>query len=232
MKYFYFFVFGLIYIFMNSCVSHIAPYKPKKRIYRYEGEKEIKKTPSEGSLWTAESDMNNLFTTHKNFNVGDIITIKIYDVASASNQADTQTGKESKTSLSVSAFMNFMNYIAAQYPNIDKENLIKQAYKHEFKGSGKTSRKGVLTATVTATIREVLPSGNYFIEGHKVILVNKEEQHFYISGVIRGKDISDDNVVNSDRIADAQIEFTGRGSISEKQSEGWLSRVLDFVWPF
>jgi flagellar L-ring protein precursor FlgH len=176
--------------------------------------------------------MNNLFSTHKTLSIGDIVTIKIYDSASASGQANTETSKETNTEVSVSAMMNFMNYLSAQYPNIDKDALIKQAYTHDFKGDGKTSRKGILTATITATIKQILPSNNYFIEGGKVILVNKEEQHFYISGVIRPKDISDDNIVDSDRIANAQIEFTGRGSISDKQSEGWFSRFLDFIWPF
>ena len=221
-----------ITLLLSSCVPHIAPYKPKKRIYQYQGRKNSSEISNNGSLWSENSEMNNLFSTHKHLEAGDIVTIKVYDSASASNQADTQTGKETKTDISMSALMNFMNYIAAQYPDIDKEALIKQAYKHEFKGSGKTTRKGILTATITATVREVLPSGNYFIEGHKVILVNREEQHFYISGVIRPKDITDDNIVNSDRIADAQIEFTGRGSISDKQSEGWLARILDFIWPF
>jgi flagellar L-ring protein precursor FlgH len=232
MSKFFFIFFIILGGVISSCVPHIAPYKPKKRIYHYEGGIREKQLPKDGSLWSESSNMNNLFSTHKTLNIGDIVTIKIYDSASATGQANTETNKETSTDISVSAMMNFMNYLAAQYPNIDKEALIKQAYKHDFKGSGKTSRKGVLTATITATIKQILPSNNYFIEGQKVILVNKEEQHFYISGVVRPKDISDDNIINSDRIANAQIEFTGRGSISDKQSEGWFSRFLSFIWRF
>ncbi len=232
MKKTFFIFFIILWGATSSCVPHIAPYKPKKRIYHYEGGIREQKQAQDGSLWSESSNMNNLFSTHKTLAVGDIVTIKIYDSASASGQANTETSRETNTDISVSAMMNFMDYLAQQYPNIDKEALIKQAYKHDFKGNGKTSRKGILTATITATIKQVLPSNNYFIEGQKVILVNKEEQHFYISGVIRPRDISDDNIVNSDRIANAQIEFTGRGSISDKQSEGWLSRALDFIWPF
>ncbi len=226
------FIFILLSLLVTSCVPHIAPYKPKKRVYKYEGGIREKQLAKEGSLWSESSELNTLFSTHRILSVGDIVTIKIYDSASASGQANTKTSRESNTNISVSAMMNFMNYLTAKYPNIDKEALIKQAYKYDFKGDGSTSRKGILTATVTATIKQVLPSNNYFIEGQKVILVNREEQHFYISGVVRPKDISDDNIINSDRIANAQIEFTGRGSISDKQSEGWFSRFLDIIWPF
>ena len=79
---------------------------------------------------------------------------------------------------------------------------------------------------------KVLGNGALYVEGHRVVLVNKEEQHFYISGVVRPEDIDTANVVRSSRIADAQIEITGRGAVSEKNSPGWLSRVLDYVWPF
>ena len=74
-------------------------------------------------------------------------------------------------------------------------------------------------------VRQVLPNGALFIEGHRVVLVNEEEHHFYIGGVIRPEDI-DGHQVQSSRIADAQIEFTGRGSLSATTSKGWLSSIL------
>jgi len=77
-----------------------------------------------------------------------------------------------------------------------------------------------------------LSNGNLFIEGHRVVLVNDEEHHFYISGVIRPVDIQSDNSVESGVIADAEIEFTGRGVITDKQSPGWLNRTMDYVSPF
>jgi flagellar L-ring protein precursor FlgH len=81
-------------------------------------------------------------------------------------------------------------------------------------------------------VKKTFPNGNLFIEGHRVILVKNEEHHFYISGVIRAVDIEGDNSVASALVADAEIEFTGRGVISDKQSPGWLNRTLDYVTPF
>ncbi|MFZ4532964.1 MAG: flagellar basal body L-ring protein FlgH, partial [Alsobacter sp.] len=58
-----------------------------------------------------------------------------------------------------------------------------------------------------AIVRKILPNGNLFIEDHRVVLVNAEEQHFYISGVVRPIDIDQYNSVKSAMIADAEIEF-------------------------
>jgi flagellar L-ring protein precursor FlgH len=101
-----------------------------------------------------------------------------------------------------------------------------------FRGEGTTSRSEKLEATVPALVRMVMPNGNLFIEGHRVVLVNSEEHHFYISGLIRPVDIGQDNSVASHLIADAEIEFTGRGVISEKLDPPWLQRGLDFIRPF
>ena len=89
-----------------------------------------------------------------------------------------------------------------------------------------------LTATVPAIVRKVLPNGNLFIEGHRVVLVNSEEQHFYISGVVRPIDIAQDNSVRSSYVADAEIEFTGRGVLSDNQKPGFFTRLWNFISPF
>jgi len=50
--------------------------------------------------------------------------------------------------------------------------------------------------------------------------------------VVRPKDLSPDNTIPSTRIADARMEYTGGGVLSEKQSPGWLARILGSVSPF
>jgi flagellar L-ring protein precursor FlgH len=77
-----------------------------------------------------------------------------------------------------------------------------------------------------------MPNGDLFLEGTKVVLINNEEYHLYISGLVRPTDIAQDNSVLSSRIADAQIEFTGRGDLADQQRKGWLARLLDWANPF
>ena len=81
-------------------------------------------------------------------------------------------------------------------------------------------------------VRKVYPNRSMFVEGHRVVLVNNEEHHFYISGVIRPEDIDGTGIVSSSKMADAQIEFVGRGELTSGTNKGWFSRALDFIWPF
>ena len=103
---------------------------------------------------------------------------------------------------------------------------------NSFDGSGSTSRDESMTASITARVVRLMPNGNLYIKGTRQVKVNNETQFIPLSGLIRREDISPNNTVLSSYIADASIEYTGSGPVSDKQRAGWLGRAVDFVWPF
>ena len=157
-----------------------------------------------------------------------VVTVRIDEKANAKRGATTELGRDSATDLDFDLAFGLIK--AAQAATGGK--LFESGMSSDFKGSGQTTRTERLEATVPAVVMKVLPNGNLFIEGHRVVLVNNEEHHFYLSGVVRPVDIETDNSVASRFMADAEIEFTGRGAISEKQEAPWLQRGLDYVRPF
>jgi flagellar L-ring protein precursor FlgH len=104
--------------------------------------------------------------------------------------------------------------------------------KSDFAGKGDTTREGKLTATITAKVIEVLPNSNLVLESRKEILVNNEKEILVFKGIVRPDDISPNNTVSSQYVADAQIYLIGDGVLDDKQSPGWLARFLDKIWPF
>jgi flagellar L-ring protein precursor FlgH len=185
---------------------------------------------SEGSLFVGESRRSLLFVDRKAHLVQDVVTIRIVEAASASGEATTETERDSSISGSLEAFFGLEKSL--QNSGINPASVVKGGLTNNFDGSGTTSRKNSLLATITAVVREVFPNGNLYIEGKKEVIINNERQYIVISGVIRPEDIGPDNSIRSDLIADARIEYSGRGILAEKQRPGWLGRVLDVVWPF
>jgi flagellar L-ring protein precursor FlgH len=112
------------------------------------------------------------------------------------------------------------------------EPAIASTAKSKFKGAGDTNREGTLIATVTAKVVEVMPNGNLILEARKELTINNEKQILVLSGMARPDDISSDNMILSNKIADAQVYYVGDGVLQEKQSPGWVVRTLDYVWPF
>lgn len=183
-----------------------------------------------GSLWT--NRQGSLFGDIKASQVGDIVTVAIFEAASASKQASTATDRESNMSADLSTLFGLEKNISNINSTIDPSALVNTGFKNEFKGSGSTSRKENLVATLTSRVVTVYPNGNLGIEGSKSVTVNNEEQLIHLSGIVRPADISPQNIVDSKFVLDAQITYTGKGVISDKQSQGWLVRILDAVWPF
>ena len=85
---------------------------------------------------------------------------------------------------------------------------------------------------MTARIVDILPNGNLVIQGNREVRVNHENQIITLTGLVRPRDISADNVVLSTYLADARISYSGSGIINERQRPGWLTRVMGKIWPF
>ena len=220
-------------LFSYGCVRHIHPYTPKKRSYKpftnYQARVQV---TSDGALWQEYHQGNYLFQDARARRPGDIFIIEIEESAAASRNASTDLSKESSIEANAKAVAGFLAALQQVNPNFNRDKILSAGSKNQFKGLGKTSRSEQMVATVPASVREVMANGNIFIEGQRVVLLNNEEHHFYISGIVRPIDIDSDNRIKSALIADAQIEFTGRGPISDKQNQGWFSTIMDWVWPF
>ncbi len=201
--------------------THIAPYEPKKREYTMPVALDMSETTATpGSLWSPARPAKDLFRDQRALRMGDLVVVRVAEHADARRGATTELSRQGELAAKLSAFLGLIG-----------EKKIEAGLGTSYKGTGQTSRTERLEATVSAMVKAELPNGNLFIEGHRVVLVNHEEHHFYISGVIRPYDVAPDNSIASALIADAEIEFTGRGVISEKQQPGHLLRGMDYGSP-
>ena len=71
----------------------------------------------------------------------------------------------------------------------------------------------------------VLPNGNLVIRGEKWLTLNTGEEFIRLEGLVRPQDVSSDNTVESNRIANARIQYSGKGQTQEAQSPGWLNTL-------
>jgi flagellar L-ring protein precursor FlgH len=205
-------------------------FTPKVRAYDFP----VKAAPDvddskDGSLFMGRG--LSLFTDVRAFRPGDIITVRVEEAAHASRDAATETSRENSNSSGFDLF-GFVKALEKGNPNFKAGKLWDSQTQHKFSGSGRTSRNDRLQTTLAAVVKKVLPRGNLFVEANKMILVNNEQHHFYLSGVVRPTDIDPDNSVRSSLLADAQIEFNGKGDLTNEQRPGWFTRIMKWIWPF
>ena len=188
--------------------------------------------PESGSLWSDENNFGSLFTNPKARRIGDIVTIRIVESSSATNKASTQTGRSSSVSASVDGFFGLENNYSANSPFFNPFSRVAGGLESDFDGSGTTKRSGDLSAIITARVVDILPNGNLIVMGSREVMVNREKQEITLSGIVRPRDITSENVILSNHIADAKISYSGSGIINDRQRPGWLARTIDAIWPF
>jgi flagellar L-ring protein precursor FlgH len=74
-----------------------------------------------------------------------------------------------------------------------------------------------------------MPNGDLRIAGEQSLLINEEQQRINLEGRVRPLDVSDGNVVLSNRIADAKITYVGEGDLAARQKPAWWRQVLDWM---
>jgi flagellar L-ring protein precursor FlgH len=189
-------------------------------------------TLSKGSLY---KDGGYYFSVsdHKAHQVGDIITIKIVESYQSSSSVSEQTSKSSSSEAGIGTVLGYENKINKIFPYATPSTLFKGSMGASTSGQGKVSRQSKIVATITARVIKVLPNGNLVIQGVKTIKRNKDLEYITLTGIVRPEDIASDNSVLSTQIADAYIEYSGKGPSSEATSgPGVITRLLELLWIF
>jgi flagellar L-ring protein precursor FlgH len=144
--------------------------------------------------------------------VGDLLTVMVYENASASTTANTSAGRDAAVALDIRA-------PGKSYGPALKTN-------NQMDGRGRTEREGRVLAQITVTIKEISEQGDLVIAGDQLLEVNNEKQHIHVEGRVRPQDVSDANVVQSTRIANARISYAGQGDLADVQHPAWWQRFL------
>jgi flagellar L-ring protein FlgH len=187
---------------------------------------------SPGSLWAPSAKYYDMYSDHKARQVGDLVIVQVVESSSADKEATTEASHSNSVKNTVTDFLGLPVNETTVFGGHPLTPSVDLSGSSQFNGDGKTTRKGTLTANVSARVMRVLPSGNYVIKGKKQIRVNEESQYIVVSGIIRPEDILWNNSVMSTTIADLKVDYYGSGIIGDQQDKGLFVKILDKIYPF
>ena len=164
----------------------------------------------------------SMFADKKAFNEGDIITVKIVEFAEGSNQSDTQTNSDNRMVADASSSGKLSSLI----PGFGLDSQLSN--RHESKGAATT--RGSLESKMTAIVTEVLDNGQLAIQGTRVVDLNGDKQTTVLTGIVRPEDVQSDNTIFSYNIANAQISYTGKGTVADAAKPGFLARLWNWIF--
>jgi flagellar L-ring protein precursor FlgH len=179
--------------------------------------------PAAGAIYDAAAGYAPLYEGTRAHRVGDPVTILLAESINAAKSVNAKTSKSGGASITPPSqgLLSFLN-----------PNALKASSDSSFNGSGSAAQTSSLNATISVTIAEVRPNGTALVQGEKQMVLSQGDEWVRFSGLIRLSDINQDNIVPSSRVADAHIEYWGRGALQRASKPGWLSRIFNLVSPF
>ena len=168
------------------------------------------------SLW--RDNGWDIYSDRKAHGVGDILTIII-------NESTTQTASKSRSNsksgnVSLNAGTGIFHFLAAA----------SAGGSDSFSAEGSATDTNQFLGQVTVTVVDILPNGNFVVEGNQSIWQNRDEHKITLRGIIRPDDITTNNTILSSRVADATLKFDGKGPLNAKQRQGILTQIFNILF--
>lgn len=184
-----------------------------------------------GALWRQGS--KTFFRDPRARNVGDLLTVTVNMKEQAEFANQTKLDRTTSNGVSIDSMFGIGTLIGRAIPGLSGgESSVKANGNGTTVGAGDIKRNETIVMNVAATIVQVFPNNNLEIAGSQEIRLNNELRQLQIRGIVRPEDIRSDNTIGSEKIADARIEYGGRGVSSTLQRPTWGQDVLTRLSPF
>lgn len=174
-----------------------------------------------GSLFNPYSSNNGLYTDTRAHKVGDLISVILDEQTSASKGAGTTLNKNNAMNLGGISIGGHQVSILGNKPTIGLNSS------SDFKGTSNASQSNSLSGQISVSVIRVLSNGNLMVRGEKWLMLNNGNEYVRVTGVVRSEDVSSDNTISSQRIANARIQYGGTGDFASTQERGWLSKFFN-----
>ncbi len=187
--------------------------------------------PTPNSLW--RTGARTFFNDQRASKVGDILTVMINIDDSAKTSNATSSTHTAGITAGIPHLLGLESSLGKILPGaFDPANAISTNSKTANDGAGSVSRQEKISLTIAAVVSAVLPNGNLVIQGTQEVRTNTELRQLTIAGIVRPEDISSTNTIQHTQIAEARINYGGRGDISRVQKTPSGQSLIEKFSPF
>jgi flagellar L-ring protein FlgH len=183
------------------------------------------------SLWRVGA--RTFFNDQRASKPGDILTVLINIDDSATTKNETTSSRTSGVTAGIPHLLGLESSLGKILPGgFDPANAISTNSKTSNDGTGAVTRAEKISLTIAAVVSAVLPNGNLVIQGTQEVKTNTEVRQLTVAGIVRPEDISSANTIQHTQIAEARINYGGRGDISRVQKTPAGQSLVEKFWPF
>ena len=209
-------------LLLQGCVLNAFNEKPDDPKYAPAlPEKDYANVVPTGGIYNPYTLNNGMYSDTSAHKVGDIISVVLEESTSAKKSAGTSLDKSGSNNYGGISLAGKNLHYKNLTPTLSTDNSSK------FKGSSSANQSNSLTGQISVSVVKVYSNGNLQVQGEKWLMLNNGNEYVRVTGIIRPSDISSDNTVSSQRIANARIQYGGTGDFADTQERGLISRLFN-----
>lgn len=196
----------------------------------YRAHDDAPRPASANSIWRVGA--RTFFNDQRAAKVGDILTVLITIDDSAQVQNDTTRERKTANTMGMANFFGLETLLQHALPGMTPSTMVNTNGDSALTGTGTINRVDKINLTVAAVVTKVLPNGNLVIQGRQEVKTNNELRELTIGGIVRPEDISSSNTINHTQIAEARINYGGKGDLTRSNSAPGGQALLETFEPF
>jgi flagellar L-ring protein precursor FlgH len=178
-----------------------------------------------GSIWARrDKNMKAIYADDVARQIGDVLTITITENSKVENKAKRDMKKETDRS-------TIFNGNLGSFADLGEFGMTAQSG-NELKSKADYKDERKFVDNITVVVVDILPNRNLVVLGTRNRDISGDTQTIEVSGIVRPSDVSFDNKVKSEQVADFRIVSKNGGVSAPYTKPGWLGSIFDIIWPF
>ena len=156
--------------------------------------------------------------------IGDLISIRMAENVSVSDNLTFTSAKESNTTDSFTSYLKNWLHLS---PLKSSDGY---GGSNEVTNSANGQRALSMGDRIACQVVQQLPNGNLGIQGKKTLVNGNERVDFIVTGVVDPRWLNVDGEVYSYNVSNLQFALSGRGAVSRSQNEGIFNRFIKYLF--
>jgi flagellar L-ring protein precursor FlgH len=230
MKAFYLIIFASL-VLLTGCSAQREEKISANLQEDYDKVVSVHEKPVDGAIFSA-AQPGFFVGDRRAHSVGDVLTVNLSEQTQASKSANGAMSRKGSTSTTLpGSIFGATGMLGLTNPSVSTSGNWSSETDQSYTGKGTADQSNSLNGTLTVMVTRVYENGNMWVEGQKMLTLNQGEEYIRVSGLVRPEDIKPGNLVESGRIAQAQISYTGAGDLADATKQNWFGRFFGWAAP-
>ena len=177
-----------------------------------------------GAQQNYQGTPRSLFGGVQAHQIGDLISIRMTESVSVSDNLPYSSAKESNTTDSFTSFLREWFHLSFL------KDTGGYGGSNEVSNSAQGQRALTMGDRIACQVVQQLPNGNLAVQGKKTLVNGNERVDFIVTGVVDPRWLNVDGEIYSYNVSNLQFALSGRGAVSRSQNEGIFIRFIKYLF--